>query len=184
MVGCRRGRGRCGRRGIRLLSVCRWGGSFGRCWAAGGGARRGGRFPGGFSCVVGGGAGRCVEPDSVGGGDVVGGGVGVDGVGGGRGGVSGRVGGSVGAGAGGDQCVWSYRGDGVCGDECAVGGGVGGGAQRVAGAGGGGGGGGGVVCGGAGGGVGVLAAGCFDGVAVCGVSVRRCRGADVSHRGF
>ena len=154
-------------------------------------------LPGRASRLAGRRAGRCVESDPVGGGDALG-----------RRGWSrrrwwwageacpSRAGGSVGAGAGDDQCLRPDRGDGVCGDQCAAGGGLGCGADRCAGGGGGvvcvgqlvacgaGGGGGGVVCGRCRGGRGVLASGFVDGVAVCGLPVRGARGADVSQRGF
>ena len=101
----------------------------------------------------------------------------------------------MGAGAGDDQRLRPDRDDDGCDAECAADGGVGRGADRLAGAGGGvvcagwvvapgaRRGGRGVVCGRSWAGVWVCAPGGFDRVAVCGVSVRRCGGADVSHRG-
>ena len=102
----------------------------------------------------------------------------------------------VGARAGGDQHVWHHRDDGACLVECVADGDVGGGPIGVplahlgvvcAGwvvASGAGRGGRGVVCGRSGGGGWLSRPGRVDRVAVCGVSVRRAGGADVSHRGF
>jgi hypothetical protein len=94
------------------------------------------------------------------------------------------------------QCLWAHRDHDVCDGQCAVGAGVGDASDRGADTGGG------VVCSGclaasgAGGGGrgtvcrrswarrGVSGPGGVDGVAVCGVSLRWCRAADVSHRGL
>ena len=62
------------------------------------------RLTGGLPRLAGQRTGQRLEPDPVGGGDVVARGVGVGDLGGGRGGLPGRGGGSVGAGAGDDQC--------------------------------------------------------------------------------
>ncbi len=106
--------------------------------------------------------------------------------------VFGRGGGSVGAGAGDGQCLWPDRGHDICGDDCAVGGGLGCGADRCAGSRGGvvcarwvvapgaRRGGRGVVCGRRGAGVWVCGPVGVDRVAVCGVPVRRCGSAGTS----